>query len=200
MTSTTYLAHLFLPTAVYWKLGKTWTIAHHIIILLVINVPVCTHRLLHVLLVRLHLRTVLTPLYPDLFTHTTLQFTTNFILRSWKLLLWWSPISATFRTTWLITVLETRLEMLTICISFIKLRISLLSITFIFLILGIFYATLLHLAIITIFIFIVSFFEFVFSSLLHVSNTVFVKKGFDFACGFCVVRYCSVSLCSVQLL
>jgi hypothetical protein len=197
VTSPTYLAHLLPTTAINRKLGETWTVTNNIFILIIVNVSVVTHWLFLVSLIWSLLWCSLALLNSYLLANTSLELTTMIISRSWVLLLWWCSVSHTLLTTRVITVFVARLHMLTISISLVKFRISLLIV--ILTLLFFLKTTFLHLAIITVLILVESFLELILPLFLHKSQSILIKQCLDLTACLCVIWNCSVSSGSVEL-
>lgn len=194
LASSTDFSNFLFSASVDRKLRKTRTVTDHIILVLILNVSVHTlsaHWFLdNVFLVWLRFTTMFASLLISvLLPKTALQLAANFIFGTRKFLFRGSSVvSSTFLTAAdLITRFETGVKMLAIGIALTKFGISLLLKLMMLLRNFLSHTTFLHLAFITVFIFIKTLIKLIFILSLHKSYPIFIDKRFDLTCSFCIV-------------
>lgn len=182
------LSDISLLTSAYWKLGEAWAIANDLLLLLLLCVFI---------LVTCFLAGIIVDEFTDLavlalaleflwgLVLTSLQFAAYLLLGTLELFTWWRFLAAACR----IWCFEAWMIVLIIGILFIAGPITLLILLLWLRIIR--NATLLHLVLITILIFIESFPKLLLPLPLHISNSIFIQQIFYLACSFRVVCYCS---------
>lgn len=174
-------------TATYRKLRKTRTVTYNLIRLFASKVALITCFFTSTEF-QVAFKTKIFTVFP-----TCLKLTTHLFFWSLEFLLGWCFFTTAWlvagQITWLIGNLKARMIMLVMCILFISWPVAFLLI---FLWDLIYTATFFHLVFFTtVLIFLKPFLKRLFFLLLHKSDSIFVKKAFDFTCSVSIVSNCS---------